>query len=168
MWIPCGFHVDSMDSTWNKSVPHGFHVECGGMVKYCLQGLQGIREAEVSKYNKVKNTDSAYNGQCSRGRGFLKNLVMKRKKDEANGPINDGICTALLAKAFDDGPPNKYSALALEMFIVQKCFNEGCGEGTADSISSAFAALWDNMYVNKDLLIQNFTDLKQRRRELRR
>ena len=23
-----------MDSTWNKSVPHGFHVECGGMVKY--------------------------------------------------------------------------------------------------------------------------------------
>ena len=133
-----------------------------------LQGLQGIREAEVSKYNKVKNTDSAYNGQRSRGRGFLKNLVMKRKKDEANGPINDGICTALLAKAFDDGPPNKYSALALEMFIVQKCFNEGCGEGTADSISSAFAALWDNMYVNKDLLIQNFTDLKQRRRELRR
>ena len=34
MWIPCGFHVDSMDSTWNKSVPHGFHVEYGGMVKY--------------------------------------------------------------------------------------------------------------------------------------
>ena len=36
--IPCGIHVKSMDSTWNKSVPHGFHVECGGMVKYCLGG----------------------------------------------------------------------------------------------------------------------------------
>jgi len=35
MWIPCGFHVDSLDSTWNKFIPHGFHVECGGMVKYC-------------------------------------------------------------------------------------------------------------------------------------
>jgi hypothetical protein len=133
-----------------------------------LQGLQGIREAEVSKYNKVKNTDDAYNGHRSRGRGFLKNLVTKRKKDEVNGPINDGICTALLAKAFDNGPPNKYSALVLEMFIVQKCFNDGCGKDTAEGISSAFAALWDNMYVNKDLLIQIFTDLEQRWRELRR
>jgi hypothetical protein len=131
-----------------------------------LQGLQGIREAEVSKYNRVKNTESAYNGQRSRGRGFLKNLITKREKDEANGSINDGICTALLAKAFDDGPPNKYSALALEMFIVQKCFNEGCGKDTAFAISSAFAELWDNMYVNKDLLIQIFADLEQRRREL--
>jgi hypothetical protein len=128
-----------------------------------LQGLQGIREAEVSKYNKVKNTDSAYSGQRSRGRGFLKNLVTKRKKDEVNGPLNDGICTALLAKAFDDGPPNKYSALALEMFIVQKCFNEGCGKDTADSIFSAFAAFWDKMYVDKNLLIQIFTDLQQGR-----
>jgi hypothetical protein len=38
MWIPCeispcGFHVDSM---WNKSIPHGIHVECGGMVKYWI------------------------------------------------------------------------------------------------------------------------------------
>jgi len=131
-----------------------------------LQGLQGICEAEVSKYNKVKNTDGAYNGQRSRGRGFLKNLVAKREKDEANGPINDGICTALLAKAFDDGPPNNYLALALEMFIVQKCFNEGCGKDTAEGISSAFAALWDNMYVNKNLLIQICTDLEQRWREL--
>jgi len=127
-----------------------------------LQGLQGICEAEVSKYNKVKNTDGAYNGQRSRGRGFLKNLIAKREKDEANGPINDGICTALLAKAFDDGPPNNYSALTLEMFIVQKCFNEGCGKDTAEGISSAFAALWDNMYINKNLLIQICTDLEQR------
>ena len=114
-----------------------------------LQGLQGIREAELSKYNKVKNTDSAYSGHRSRGRGFLKNLIAKREKEEASGPIDDGICTGLLAKAFDDGPPNKYSALALEMFIVQKCFNEGCGKDTADGIFSAFASLWDYMYVNK-------------------
>ena len=92
----------------------------------------------------MKNTDGAYNGQRSWGRGFLKNLVAKREKDAANGPINDGIWTALLAKALDDGPPNNYSALALEMFIVQKCLNEGCGKNTAEGISSAFAALWDN------------------------
>ena len=128
-----------------------------------LKGLQGIRESEVSKYNKVKNTDSAYSGQRSRGRGFLKNLIEKRRQDEINnGPNNDGICTAILEKAFDDGAPNKYSALALEMFLVQKCFNEGCGKDTADSIHGAFAALWDNMYVGKELYSIEFTDLKNR------
>ena len=117
-----------------------------------LKDLQKIRELEVSKYNKVKNTDSAYSGQRSRGRGFLKNLIAKREQDEINnGPNDDGICTAILEKAFDDGAPNKYSALALEMFLVQKCFNEGCGKDTADSIHGAFAALWDNMYVSKEL-----------------
>jgi hypothetical protein len=115
-----------------------------------LKGLQEIRESEVSKYNTVKNTDSAYSGQRSRGRGFLKNLIAKREQDEINnGPNNDGICTAILEKAFDDGAPNKYSALALEMFLVQKCYNEGCGKDTAYSIHSAFAALWDDMYVGK-------------------
>jgi hypothetical protein len=121
-----------------------------------LQGLQAIRKAEVSRYNSVKNTDSAYNGHRSRGRGFLKNLVAKREIDEVDGPIDDGICTAVLAKAFDNGPPNKYSALALEMFIVQKCFNEGCGKDTADGIFSAFAALWDDMYVRKLFINPNF------------
>jgi hypothetical protein len=120
-----------------------------------LQGLQAICKAEVLRYNSVKNTDSAYNGHRSRGRGFLKNLVAKREKDEADGLIDDGICTAILAKAFDNGPPNKYSALALEMFIVQKCFNEGCGKDTADGIFSAFAALWDEMYVSKQFIDPN-------------
>ena len=124
-----------------------------------LQGLQATRKAEVSRYNSVKNTDSAYSGQRSRGRGFLRNLVAKRKMDEADGPIDDGICTALLAKAFDDGPPNKYSALALEMFIVQKCFNEGCGKDTADGIHGAFAALWDDLYVSHASSANIFIDL---------
>ena len=127
---------------------HKFVARGKGIESNDLQGLQAIRKAEVSRYNTVKNTDSAYNGHRSRGRGFLKNLVAKREKDEADGPIDDGICTAVLAKAFDNGRPNKYSALALEMFIVQKCFNEGCGKDTADGIFSAFAALWDDMYVS--------------------
>jgi hypothetical protein len=50
-WIPCGFHVDSMDSTWNKSVPHGFHVECGGMVKYC----QDRSRPEILKTDQDRN-----------------------------------------------------------------------------------------------------------------
>lgn len=134
----------------NRRRGRKFATKGKGVESNDLQGLQAIRETEVSRYTSVKNTDSAYNGQRSRGRGFLKNLVAKREQQEVDGPIDDGICTAVLAKAFDNhGPPNKYSALALEMFIVQKCYNEGCGKDTADGISSAFAALWDYMYVSK-------------------
>jgi hypothetical protein len=128
-----------------------------------LKGLQGIRESEVSKYNTVKNTDSAYNGQRSRGRGFLKNLVAKRRKEEIDGANDDGICTAVLEKAFDAAAPNRYSALALEMFLVQKCFNEGCGKDTADGIHGAFASLWDNMYVSEKLFLYSLLTRKQGR-----
>ncbi|KDR74440.1 hypothetical protein GALMADRAFT_269329 [Galerina marginata CBS 339.88] len=114
-----------------------------------LHSLRTIREAEVSKYNSVKNTTNAYNGHRSRGKGFLKNLVAKRKAD-GDRLNDDGICTTTLEKAFDDdGGPNRYSALALEMFLVQKCFNEGCGKDTADGIHGAFAALWDNIEGGK-------------------
>ncbi|KAF8969697.1 hypothetical protein BDZ97DRAFT_1794723 [Flammula alnicola] len=67
------------------------------------------------------------------------------KKDELHGPCNDGICIAVLEKAFDEPAPNKYSAHALEMFLIQKCFNEGCRKDTANGIHAAFAMLWDNM-----------------------
>ncbi|KAF8958352.1 hypothetical protein BDZ97DRAFT_1906545 [Flammula alnicola] len=111
-----------------------------------LSGLQEICEAEVSKYNSVKNTDAAYQGHLSRAKGFLKNLVVKMKKDEElHGPSDGGICIAALEKAFDEPAPNKYLAHALEMFLIQKCFNEGCGKDTADGIHAAFAMLWDNM-----------------------
>jgi hypothetical protein len=50
----------------------------------------------------------------------LKNIIAKRRGDEMkNGPNDDGICTAILEKAFNDDAPNKYSVLALEMFLVQ-------------------------------------------------
>jgi hypothetical protein len=134
----------------NRRRSHKFATKGKNVESNDLQGLQAIREAEVSRYTSVKNTDSAYNGHRSRGRGFLKNLVAKREQEEVDGSIDDGICSDVLAKAFDDnGPPNKYSALALEMFIVQKCFNEGCGKDTANVIFSAFAALWHYMYVSK-------------------
>ena len=32
--IPYGIHVEWVESIWNISIPYGFHMECGGMVKY--------------------------------------------------------------------------------------------------------------------------------------
>lgn len=113
-----------------------------------LKALKEIRNTEVCKFTSVKNTSSAYDGHCAHGRAFLQGVVVKRKEDESiTGPNDDGICTAQPEKAFNDTAPNQYSALALEMFLVQKCYNEGCGKDTADGIYSAFAALWDQMYA---------------------
>ena len=108
-----------------------------------IQGLQGLRDIESSKYASVKNTDDSYGGQLDRGRRFLKDLVEKRRENAADR-ATDGICTNLLKNAFDN-PPNEHSALALEMFLVQKCFNEKRRGCTADSIHGAFTRLWDNM-----------------------
>ena len=39
-----------MESTWNKSIPYGFHVECGGMVKYC-ENATAIWEYDPTQAN---------------------------------------------------------------------------------------------------------------------
>jgi len=40
---------------------------------------------------------------------------------------------------------NEYSAIALELYLTEKCFNEGHGISTGNGIQSAWAAYWDNM-----------------------
>ncbi|KAJ7508230.1 hypothetical protein B0H11DRAFT_2169261 [Mycena galericulata] len=50
--------------------------------------------------------------------------------------------TDVLEKAFDK-PHNKYSAIALELFITQKCIVENLGHSTGENIHAAFAKYWD-------------------------
>jgi hypothetical protein len=50
----------------------------------------------------------------------------------------------MMEKAFDN-PPNKYSVMMLELYLVQKCLTEKKGKSTADGIHGAFADYWDNM-----------------------
>lgn len=114
-----------------------------------IQQLQAVRSAQITKYNDVKNTVSSYKGQIARGKAFLTELVEKRRGDvKGNDGCKDldGISTDELEVAFDN-PPNKLSAFALEMFLVQKCFNENRKKSTAESIHGAFAKYWDTMYV---------------------
>ena len=112
-----------------------------------LKTLQKIRDAKVVEFSAVKNTDAAYNGHITRGMKFLKDIVKERREDgagETNGSL--GIPTDELERAFDK-PPNRYSATALEMFLVQKCFTDRLGSSTADGIHGAFASYWDTMWV---------------------
>lgn len=108
-----------------------------------LETLREIQESNVQKYNKVKNTDSAYTGYLKRAREFLNAQVEDRVKRGVT-LCEAGIVTADLAKAFDM-PPNKYSAMAIEMYMSHKCFEEGRGKRTAEGIHAAFCRYWDEM-----------------------
>ena len=109
-----------------------------------LTTLQKVRNEKVSEFSTVKNTDNAYNGHVARGMGFLKAVVKERRENGEGMTCSLGIPTDELEKAFDR-PPNRYSAMALEMFLVQKCFTDGLGTSTADGIHGGFAAYWDTM-----------------------
>jgi len=109
-----------------------------------LPNLRDIKDACLEEYGKSKNTKRAYKGHLARGKQFLQDMVAERRADGAD---KDNIDTNILAKAFDN-PPNKYSAMALELFITQKCFSEGCGKSTCEGIHATFAAYWDEMYAH--------------------
>lgn len=109
-----------------------------------LKTLQKVRNEKVSEFSTVKNTNNAYNGHVARGMAFLKEIVKDREENGEGTMCSLGIPTDELEKAFDK-PPNRYSALALEMFLVQKCFTEDLGISTAYGIHGGFAAYWDTM-----------------------
>jgi hypothetical protein len=109
-----------------------------------LKTLQKVRNEKVNEFSTVKNTDNAYNGHVARGMAFLKAVVKERQENGEEMMCGLGIPTDELEKAFDK-PPNRYSVMALEMFLVQKCFTDGLGESTATGIHGGFAAYWDTM-----------------------
>lgn len=110
-----------------------------------IKSLRAIQRTEVDKYTTVKNTSAAYSGHLARGRAFLAKLVAKHKENGGMDMGGEEIPIDELEKAFDTPAPNRWSAFALELFLVEKCFNENLGSSTADGIQGAFAGLWDNM-----------------------
>jgi hypothetical protein len=108
-----------------------------------LPNLKVVQDACLEEFGKSKNTKKAYKGHFARGKAFLKELVDQKR---ASGTDGDCVNADELAKAFDS-PPNEYSAMALELYLTQKCFSETCGLSTAQGIHGAFANYWDEMYV---------------------
>jgi len=99
--------------------------------------LQNIRDASLLQYGKSKNTNKAYAGHIARGKRFLANIISERTAKGIE-VCDKGIPTNELAKAFDN-PPNRYSAAALEFFLVQKVFTEELSKSYAEGIQGAFA-----------------------------
>ncbi|KAF8688094.1 hypothetical protein AX14_003512 [Amanita brunnescens Koide BX004] len=104
--------------------------------------MRHISAVNREKFGKSKKTLEQYRRYINRGREFLAVCVQQRREDCA--AAKDDIDDELLLRAFDN-PPNKHSAEALELFMVQKCLREDCGGSTSVSIHSAFAWHWDNM-----------------------
>lgn len=110
-----------------------------------IEEMRHLSAENREKFGKAKKTLEHYKRYIQRGREFLAVCVKQRREDCA--AAKDDIDNELLLKAFDN-PPNKHSAEALELFMVQKCLCEACGGSTSVSMHSAFAWHWDNMYVS--------------------
>jgi hypothetical protein len=108
-----------------------------------LPSLKEMQDACLVEYGTSKNTKKAYKGHLSRGKKFLEEMVGQKKASREDGNL---INADQLAKAFDN-PPNEYSAMALELFLTHKCFNEGLSVSTGQGIHGAFAKYWDEMCV---------------------
>lgn len=105
---------------------------------------------KITPATRKKKSQSAIsslktNGHVARGMAFLKAVVKERQENGEEMMCGLGIPTDELEKAFDK-PPNRYSVMALEMFLVQKCFTDGLGESTATGIHGGFAA----GFLNRD------------------
>ena len=105
--------------------------------------LQNIRDTSLLQYRKSKNTNKAYAGHIAQGKKFLVSIISERKAKGIE-VCDKGIPTNELAKAFEN-PPNHYSAVTLEFFLIQKVFTEELSKSYAEGIQGAFADYWDKM-----------------------
>lgn len=114
-----------------------------------LETLQKIKESSRAEHSRPKRTRDNYAGYVERGKAFLEGLVAERREnlnhlDDNLDSLDNDIDIDMMEKAFDN-PPNKYSVMVLELFLVQKCLTENRGMSTATGIHGAFTDYWDNM-----------------------
>ncbi|TFK49186.1 hypothetical protein OE88DRAFT_1810043 [Heliocybe sulcata] len=124
-----------------------------------ITDLNNQIKSNVAQHLQAGKTTAAYDGHIRRGKAFLEDLVRTRRaeqtmqmpnpdelleKEAANDAGEEVIDIDILAQAFEK-PPNRYSALALEMFLSEKCINQSLGESTAEGIFAAFKKMWELM-----------------------
>jgi hypothetical protein len=110
-----------------------------------VAALKRMAAENKERYGRSQRTRENYARYLSQGKEFLEHTVSDRREPEPGSEApDDGIDTDLLAKAFDD-PPNIHSVDALELFLADKCFHQGCGKSVADVVQAAFADYWSRM-----------------------
>ncbi|KAF8833962.1 hypothetical protein BDN67DRAFT_1072801 [Paxillus ammoniavirescens] len=119
-----------------------------------LEQFQAIADAQKKAYLLAWNTTGSYDGQVNRAKAFLASLVAAKRKAAAShqesipgGPEPD-VDLDMLSRAFDK-TPNRYSAMAVEFFLVEKCLNQNWKASMATSIHAAFCEYWDHASGDK-------------------
>ena len=107
--------------------------------------LKKIAAENKERYGRSQCTRENYACYLSQGKSFLARTVSERRQGSEGGlgapSPDDSIDTDLLEKAFDN-PPNIHSVDALELFLANKCFHEGCGKSVADVTQATFVDHW--------------------------
>ena len=122
-----------------------------------INSLEATRDQAKEDHRLAKQTTKNYNRYVARGKDFLKQLVtsmQERLKANTTLPKKERSYQSSelqeLANAFD-AIPNTQSVRALELYITQKCFTEGCGGNTASGIHAGFKRYWDKKSVLRDI-----------------
>ncbi|RDB24502.1 hypothetical protein Hypma_008295 [Hypsizygus marmoreus] len=100
--------------------------------------------AQFGLERSSRNVQVAFQRHFNDAGSYLAALVDRRRDNGDGGVGADGVDTDLLEKAFDF-PPNKYSALALESYLIHMCFEKNRGISTAEAIVSTFTHYWFHM-----------------------
>lgn len=120
-----------------------------------LEEYQNIAASQKKAHLRAKNTTESYDGQVSRAKEFLVTLVAAKQDAMRQDPNDSAVVPGtsmvpgsnidleLLSHAFDT-TPNRYSAMAVEYFMVEKCLNQNRKASTAVSIHAAFCHYWDH------------------------
>ena len=133
-----------------------------------INSLEATRDQAKEDHRLAKQTTKNYNRYVARGKDFLKQLVtsiQERLKADATLPEDEHPYSSSelqeLAGAFDV-IPNTQSVRALELYITQKCFTEGCGGNTASGIHAGFKRYWDKKSVFIDIYYLLFKDFSNK------
>jgi hypothetical protein len=91
-----------------------------------LETLQKVKKSSRAEHGRPKRTRENYAGYVERGKAFLEDLVDEMRENvdridhKLDSPDDDSdIDIDMMEKAFDN-PPNKYSVMVLELYLVQR------------------------------------------------
>lgn len=111
-----------------------------------IDELQAAGDESRSQWMLASKTKESYEGYVRRGKEWLAKIVEASQSSDLVEEDGEGnpVDLTMFALSFEK-PPNRYSARALHLYLIEKCVRQGFGVNTCDSIYSAFKKMWENM-----------------------
>ena len=110
------------------------------------------------KHGSSIKTQQAYDNKITQAKVWLEAQCEAEETFQLpmGCPENIDLPTDWLLKEFRtalDKTPNRLSATVLALFIIVKCFMNGCGIGVAEQAHAAFKKYWDEVSVLQHLFL---------------